>query len=301
MVRGLLLATCALVCCLPAAGADPRADLSWVESWAVWLQAPGIDTLEASTYDFVVIDYSVDGSESGEFSYEDIQQIRDSGKLVLAYLSVAEAENYRFYWKSSWRTGKPSFISDENPDWPGNYNVKYWTSGWWNKAVQPYLDRILAAGFDGVFLDRVDAYWWWYEVKGVSARRSANRMAQLVEKVGNYTRAGAGQGFIVCPNGGVSLLDDTSSKWRGRYLAAVDATSTESLFFGYWSTADRDYRLEKLGEFNDAGKKAFVIDYIPPTDWDSFFQQISDSGLDLVGYPAAPDMELDELIDLDAG
>jgi cysteinyl-tRNA synthetase len=301
MVRGLLLVTCALICCLPAVGADPRADLSWVESWAVWLQAPDIDTLEASTYDFVVIDYSYDGSESGEFSYDDIQQIRDSGKLVLAYLSVAEAEDYRFYWKSSWRTGSPAFIGDENPNWPGNYNVKYWSSGWWNKVVEPYLDRILAAGFDGVFLDRVDAYWWWYEVKGIGARRCANRMAQLVEKVANYTRTAAGEGFIVCPNGGVSLLDDTSSKWRGRYLAAVDATSTESLFFGYWSTADRDYRLEKLAEFNDAGRKAFVIDYIGPDDWDSFFQQIADSGLDLVGYPAAPDMELDELVDLDAG
>jgi cysteinyl-tRNA synthetase len=272
--------------CLPAVGAGQRADLSGATSWCCWLQAPSIDTLAASSYDVVVIDYSFDGSAAGEFKYADIARLRAAGKTVLAYFSIGEAEDYRFYWKPSWRPGKPNYIGDENPDWPGNYAVQFWSSGWWSNALQPYLDRILAAGFDGVFLDKVDAYWWWYDVKGVNYRTSANRMVQLVERVASYARQRAGDGFIVCPNNGLAIVDDASSTYRARYLAAIDAVACESLFWNYWSPEDQAYRLAKLGQFNDAGKRAFLIEYVE--DKDAVDAAIAASGLDALGYAADP-------------
>jgi cysteinyl-tRNA synthetase len=272
--------------CLPAVGAGQRADLSWVSSWCCWLQAPSIDALAASSYDVVVIDYSYDGSAAGEFSHADIARLRAAGKTVLAYFSIGEAEDYRFYWKTSWRPGKPNYIADENPDWPGNYAVQYWSSGWWANALQPYLDRILAAGFDGVFLDKVDAYWWWYDVKGVNYRTSANRMVQLVERVAAYARQRAGDGFIVCPNNGLAIVDDASSTYRARYLATIDAVACESLFWNYWSLEDQAYRLLKLEEFNGAGKRALLIEYID--DREALDAAIAGSGLDALGYAADP-------------
>ena len=289
----------AALLCTPAAALGERADLSGVTSWAYWLQAPDIDALIASSFDVVVIDYSYDGSADGEFSSADIGRIRDSGKTVLAYCSIGEAESYRFYWQSSWKPGKPRFIAAENPDWPENYNVKFWTKNWWRRALQPYLDRILAAGFDGVYLDRVDAYWWWHEQKGVDARRSANRMAKLVEKIALYTRERAGDGFIVCPQNGVAILDDASSSLRNRYLAAVDAVAVESLYYNIWSAEDRAYRLALLEQFAAENKKIFVVEYIAESTWDEFFATLAASGLDMVGYPAAPDQALDELILID--
>jgi cysteinyl-tRNA synthetase len=282
---------------LPAFAAGQRANLSSVESWCCWLQAPSIDVLLASSYDVVVIDYSRDGSAAGEFSYSDIQKLRAAGKTVLAYFSIGEAEDYRFYWKSSWRPGKPSYLADENPDWPGNYAVQYWASGWWSNALQPYLDKILAAGFDGVFLDKVDAYWWWYDVKGVNYRTSANRMATLVEKIADYARARAGEGFIVCPNNGLAILDDASATWRTRYLAAIDAVGSESVFWNSWSAEDRAYRLSKIGEFNAAGKRALLIEYVGAEGRDEFLGLIDESGLDILGYAADPDRMLDELVE----
>jgi cysteinyl-tRNA synthetase len=49
----------------------------------------------------------------------------------------------------------------ENPDWPGNYKVKYWETDWQNiiyKNSDSYLNKILTAGFDGVYLDIIDAF-----------------------------------------------------------------------------------------------------------------------------------------------
>lgn len=81
--------------------------------------------------------------------------------MVIAYMSIGEAENYRFYWKQDWKTGSPSWLREENPEWPGNYAVRYWHPDW-KKIIygnsDAYLDRILAAGFDGVYLDKIDVF-----------------------------------------------------------------------------------------------------------------------------------------------
>jgi len=45
--------------------------------------------------------------------------------------------------------------ADENPDWPGNY--KYWNPDW-QTVIYGNLGKILAAGFDGVYLDLIDAF-----------------------------------------------------------------------------------------------------------------------------------------------
>ena len=85
-----------------------------------------LEVLEKADLDLVVIDYSSDGSEDGEFSHAEIKSLRDAGKTVLAYFSIGEAEDYRFYWGKKWRVGRPGFIAEENPDWEGNYKAMPW-------------------------------------------------------------------------------------------------------------------------------------------------------------------------------
>jgi cysteinyl-tRNA synthetase len=274
-----------------SSGGTPRAQLASVASWCCWLQAPDIDALVASPYAFVVMDYSRDGSAAGEFAGADIGRLRAAGKTALAYLSVGEAEDYRFYWDASW-----PFLADENPDWPGNYAVEYWAEEWWTLAVEPYLDRILAQGFDGVYLDRVDAYAWWHGERGLDARLCADRMAALVARIANHARARAGPGFVVCPQNGLSILDDASPDARERYLDAIDAVGVESLYYNHAGAEDQAYRLGKLAELAAAGKKAFLIEYVDAAQWPEFFARVAASGLEMVGYPAAPDRLLDELI-----
>ena len=56
-----------------------------------------------------------------------MQRKPDGGaRIVLAYLSIGEAEDYRSYWQRDWSVSPPAWLGAENPDWPGNYAVNYW-------------------------------------------------------------------------------------------------------------------------------------------------------------------------------
>ena len=76
-------------------------------------------------------------------------------------MSIGEAEDYRYYWQADWSTNPPSWIEEENPDWEGNYIVKYWEQEWQDIIYgndNSYLKKIVDAGFDGVYLDIIDAF-----------------------------------------------------------------------------------------------------------------------------------------------
>ena len=81
--------------------------------------------------------------------------------MVVCYMSIGEAEDYRYYWQNSWQTDRPEWLDRENPDWEGNYKVKYWYPAWQNIIFgndESYTKRILDAGFDGAYLDLIDAF-----------------------------------------------------------------------------------------------------------------------------------------------
>jgi cysteinyl-tRNA synthetase len=65
----------------------------------------------------------------------------------------------------------PAWIEEENPDWPGNYKVRYWMEEWQRILMgrdDSCLDRIMDAGFDGVYLDIIDAFWYFEAKAGVN-------------------------------------------------------------------------------------------------------------------------------------
>lgn len=118
--------------------------------------------LSNTNYDAFIIDLYYDEDALTSTDLAALKQKKNGGKrLVIAYMSIGEAEDYRFYWQSDWKVGNPSFIESENPDWEGNYKVMYWEQAWQNIIYgnsNAYLDKILSAGFDGVYLDIIDAF-----------------------------------------------------------------------------------------------------------------------------------------------
>lgn len=121
-----------------------------------------IDAVGKTNYDFIIMDFFYNGTAFSASQIESLKQKANGGKrLLICYMSIGEAENYRYYWKSDWRTGNPSFIEKEDPNWPGNYYVRYWDANW-QKIIfgndDSYLKKIIDAGFDGVYLDIIDAY-----------------------------------------------------------------------------------------------------------------------------------------------
>src|SRR4051794_29925583 len=139
--------------------------LSLVRRWGCWYQSIDVDAIAESALDLIVVDQSIDGRPITSEVLQKLQRKPDgSRRLVFGYLSVGEAESTRPYWNPEWRDQPPRWRGAENPNWPGSFSVRYWTLQWENILFghnDAQLDRILALGLDGVFLDRVDAYGDW--------------------------------------------------------------------------------------------------------------------------------------------
>src|SRR5262249_9414696 len=178
---GLLVAAAVLIAPCTPVHAAPR--LNEAKSWALQLQNVDPEEIKLSPYDVIVIDYGFDRRSGTVLPHEvvDLMRTKPDGtrRLVIAYLSIGEAESYRSYWQDSWTTARPDWIDPENPDWPGNYLVQYWRPEWQRLifgSADAYLDRIIDAGFDGVYLDGVDKFEQW-------KRRRPTAVADMVDLV----------------------------------------------------------------------------------------------------------------------
>ncbi|TIH12906.1 hypothetical protein D0S45_16400 [Marinifilum sp. JC120] len=269
---------------------------SEINSWAYQLQGPSVPELAESPYNLLVIDYSKDGSDKKKFTAKEISLLHRFNKTVLCYFSIGEAEEYRFYWKKEWAENPPRFLGPENPNWAKNYKVKYWREDWWEMALRPYLDRIIEAGFDGVYLDIVDAYWFWHE-QGMEVQDTADEMVKLIKRIANYTRKKAGENFIICPQNGMGVFNDCSPEYKKVYFKTINMVGLESLLFNIHSEGDKNYRLQLAKELADAGKTILDVEYIEPSQYADYLKQVKALNFKLIPYGSTPDAELDGITD----
>lgn len=125
-------------------------------------KADYLEALKATDYDVLIIDAFFDPEM---LSKEEVSSLKvknnGGGRLVISYMSIGEAENYRYYWQDDWKVGSPDFLDKENKEWEGNYKTRYWEPEW-QKIIYgqgtSYLDRLLDIGFDGVYLDIIEAF-----------------------------------------------------------------------------------------------------------------------------------------------
>ena len=121
-----------------------------------------LTALRATNYDLLIIDLSYEDTILTKPEIDSLKTKKDGGeRLVIAYISIGEAEDYRYYWKPEWKIHRPDWLLWQNPYWPGNYKVKYWDPAWQQIIYgnnESYMYKILQAGFDGAYLDRVDAF-----------------------------------------------------------------------------------------------------------------------------------------------
>ena len=291
--RSLFLGLCWLLAAGPAS-AEPLAgtaalapSLYAVNDWLYVLQpgAVGLAAIAASSFDAVVLDYSLDGGAAGEMTAAQVSSLKASGKVVLAYLSIGEAEDYRWYWNPAWNDqpapdpNAPSWLGPFNPLFPNNYKVRYWDAGW--QAIlfgtpagpnKSYLDRIVDQGFDGIYLDIIDAFTYWDE-EGVRPRaQSRLDMMNLVTALANYARVNRGRpSFLVFPQNGIDVVRDGADQLDAAgssFLATIDGVGIEDLFWNETSPqvpADTTYRLGILDQFQAAGNLVVLVDYV----WDA--------------------------------
>ncbi|MFT3787191.1 MAG: endo alpha-1,4 polygalactosaminidase [Tepidisphaeraceae bacterium] len=266
---------------------------SWsnVKSAAYHLQNIGPAAVAASKYDMVVIDASRDGSDGGRFTKDEVTQMKGAdaatAKRVVAYISLGEAENYRGYWQKSWNKAKnrPAWIGPENPDWPGNFKVRYWDDAW-QAIVKQQIDAMIDRGYDGVFFDVVDGYEFWQPDRP----QAGTEMANLVASLSTYAKQKSGNtDFGIFANGGEALWSQPG------YMNALTGQAKEDVWYddnAKVPVADTREVVKTLRRFKDAGKLVFVIDY--PTvqsKIDDFYLKCETTGF----LPYASDRDLDRL------
>ncbi len=232
--------------------------------WLYQLQNLDIERAAASKFDLIVTDYSADGTENQRYSAEQVARLKSapSGpRLVLAYMSIGEAEDYRYYWQRGWRPGSPGWLQPVNPQWRGNYPVEYWRPEW--KSIiygspGAYLDKIIDAGFDGVYLDIIEAYEI-FEGKRSTARQD---MARFVGEIANWARTARGQSdFGIFPQNGEPLVDIPG------YLDVITGIGREDLYYGNpndnrASPTDFTREVERyLDKIVSRGKLVLTVDY----------------------------------------
>jgi len=292
-----------LVACGQETPDDGVRTWSTFDDFCYQLQNIDLAELGATHFDVAIIDYSRDGAESGRFAPADIAGLKSSPggpKLVLCYLSIGEAEDYRWYWSEEWDAnndgtpdpGAPDWLGPSNPDWPGNYKVKYWDPGWQQLMLgdSAYLDRVVAGGFDGVYLDIIDAYEYWGPggESGLDRPTAEAEMVAFVQAVA--ARAVARHpGFAVFPQNGEQL---------GRhpeYLAVVTGIGREDVWYDGSSPqepTDTAAVTADLDRFRAAGKAVLVIDYVSlRSQVDEFYARARSRGY----VPYATRRELDRL------
>ncbi len=225
-----------------------RTLMAGVRAWGYQLQRLDVAQVAAAPLDLVVVDETLDGHlrpASIQRTLASLKQKPDSGRrVVLAYLSIGEAEDYRRYWQAGWvAAAKPTapapelanpdgspparanvpimapaplqplhaptkdapvWLGPENMEWRGNYRVRYWHPDWQNLMFGQNgaaLDRIIAAGFDGIYLDRADVHETW---RSEHPTAKAD-MIKFIERLAAYARQQR-PGFLVVMQNAEELL-----------------------------------------------------------------------------------------------
>jgi cysteinyl-tRNA synthetase, unknown class len=224
-----------------------------VKSWHYQLDKLDVDTAAKVDADMMVIDYALHGGKVA-LTREEVARLKVRGdgrkRLLISYLSIGEAEEFRWYWNPEWKTTKPDWLVEENCAWPRAWMIKYWEKGWKDiiyAGPDAYLRRIIDAGFDGVYLDRVDMH----EHTGDLNPAAKRAMIQFVTELAATARA-LKPSFLIIPQNGEDMLED-----RG-YRRVVDAIAKEELLHSSTGT----------GERNDAKAIAATTKHLKRLAWD---------------------------------
>jgi cysteinyl-tRNA synthetase len=252
------------------------ARINLAKSWGYQLSGLSIDEAARSPYDLLVVDATTGLAAGRPFLAEEVARLKrkpdGTRRLVVSYVSVGEAEDYRpDYFTSEYMTeDAPDWLMQENRQWKGNRIIRFCSEGWqktilgdengrnvYNSIDPSPLYRLLDLGFDGIYLDRVDVY---AEVEK-DCPNAESKMVDFISRLGAHARKGD-------PNFLVILQNAEELVRHPRMMDAIDAIAKEDLFYG----ADHSQRANDAGSVRDAlghlkavkasGRPVFVVDYL---------------------------------------
>lgn len=211
-------------------------ELEEVTHWFYYLDVNlGEDTIveiENSTYDLIVIDFITSEANNTDFPLAEVIErwhTSDHPKLVLAYIDIGQAESFRTYWQEDWEIGNPKWILGDDPDgWEENYPVAFWHDEFreiW-LGEDGAIEALIEAGFDGIYLDWVEAY----DDEMVNAAAEAEGVDPIQEMIwwvgdlADYGRERNPNFIVIGQNAAELAIYD-------EYVEAIDAIAQEQTWF----------------------------------------------------------------------
>ncbi|MBW2145828.1 MAG: endo alpha-1,4 polygalactosaminidase [Deltaproteobacteria bacterium] len=246
--------------------------LNNVQYWAYQIQgienSGAVDALADSRYDMLVVEPMRTSLEYEDFpSAEMVSRLQSTRgatgarKLVIAYVDIGEAESWRSYWQPEWvaptpgQPGAPDFLLTTDPDgWADNYPVAFWDSRW--KEIMIFgqgsiLNTILEDGFDGIYMDWIEAYEDEYVVRTalVAGLDPQDEMIRFINEIRTYARSRNPRFVLIAQNAGAI------ANGHPEYFGILDAIAQEHVFFE--GLADTDWEDAESGDIRvpDTGEE----------------------------------------------
>ncbi len=276
-------------------GAGVPLTLDEIRFWGYQIQAidadGAIDALAESHYDMLVIEPTRTDAESLEFDTKGmVDRLKGTTagdgihrKLIIAYVDIGEAEDWRWYWDWSKEPEDaqipdevnlpddwPDYIVARDPDgWVGNYPVAYWEAAW--KDIMIYgqnnppagardytssVDELILDGFDGIYLDWVEGF---ENVAVIAAAQAQGlnpeqEMIDFIAEIRAYARVRNPE-FLVIQQNAAALLEGHAD-----LADQIDAIAQEGVW--YDGVAGDDWDDLAGYYFNEAGLTAEYLGFL---------------------------------------
>jgi cysteinyl-tRNA synthetase len=125
-----------------------------------------IHAISLTNFDVVLIDLFFEGAELTSSEISQLKTKANGGqRLVISYVNIGSAEKFRYYWKKDWGLHHPLWLKRKYEGYDDEFIVKFWKKEWQDIIYgndNSYMKKILEAGFDGAYLDNVEAYYSLY-------------------------------------------------------------------------------------------------------------------------------------------
>ncbi len=180
----------------PVGNINHVADLFEVSNWLCVYSGAEAEDIVNTEFDLVDID--PDG-----FTPNDIFNMKNSDKIVIAYISIGEAEEYRYYWDPN-----ADYLLEENPDWPECWYVDYSSKEWQDLIINEYIPQIKEKGFDGLYLDTVDTYHF-------EERYPACTKEHMIDFIKNISSVHRSSEFYIIPQNGLEIAPEIADYING--------------------------------------------------------------------------------------
>jgi len=226
-----------------------------------------IDKLAGTDYDLLVVEpgFNIKDDPYDVNYLIDNLKIKPNGekRIILAYIDIGQAEDWRTYWKNDWKaptktqTGYPDFLITIDPDgWSGNYPVAYWRKDWQNIWLKEngIIEQIAKYGFDGVYLDWVEAYDD-DKIREIASKENINPESEMISFIEAIKTTGKTifSDFLVVSQNAPYLIEANPTL----YTSVIDAISTEDTWF--YGEGDAEWDSPKAGDLH--GEERHEDDY----------------------------------------